>query len=490
MDRRISSRIDQKGQVLLVLIAGFVIAAGVGLGMVYLGGTSTYSELLTNNASKAAALAESGIRVAIPWVMQYKKNGTPLDNLDGKKFALGDVGDGTFSIAIDDTPEYTQIQSTGVVNADTFLETRRLITWKLIQGGNAPPYENKNWTGDSLQTGDGSFATVTVGGDSALRVTGTGTGGSFKQNAIQAFNPQSTSSPDFQGIWQTGGNLLSYRVQVKVLDSPSDNQYMAGISFRVTDATNLTGSLGVSLFRSSRGSEKTYGIPDSLVPQYCWPWWPDFCQYLNNAAILLLWTQTNQGSGGRVPLAYRIVDLGWISLPWFYFSNDLYVVNASDHLLPWVTLLVSVEEKQLETGRVNDIKVYVGNVQTDHGANDTPLDPTDSAVRLKHDRGQIDWPPVDVNQTTTSNDRFTLVQWTAVDNRVQVMGSGKELDGIIRTSLATTSSSSYDTSRPEIALVTFGEDTGPNAFVQHIYFDDFAVDFPFSSGSGSRIVQY
>ncbi len=479
MERRASNLIDQKGQVLLVLIAGFVIAAGVGLGMVYLGGTSTYSELLTNNASKAEALAESGGRVAIPWV---KRNLTDaLANLHGKTFALGD---GTFTISIVDNspPNCTTIQSTGVVSTDTFLETRRLITYLVPKGlGSPPPYENQDWTDDAMDIDsnrqDGEFEIATVDEDSALHVTDVATG-SYKQDAVAGFAPASASSPDFQGIWQTGRNLLSYRTQVKILDSPADSYYMAGISFRVSRLDSLTGSLGVSLFRSYRGGQGTYAIPDSLVPQLC-PW--ILCPYLDYAAILLLWTQTNEGSGGRVPLAYHILDLNWFFI---YFSNDLYVVNDSDHLLPWVTLLVSVEEKELETGRVNDIKVYVGNVETDHGANETPLDPSDPAVRLKHDRGQIDWPPVDVNQTTDANDRFTLVQWTAVDNRVQVLGSGKEQNAVIRTGLATTSPDSY-VDRPEIALVAFG--TRTNA--RHLYFDDFAVDFPFG-GSGSSFVQY
>jgi hypothetical protein len=481
MDWRNSSLANQKGQVLLVLIAGFVIAAGVGLGMVYLSGTSSYSELLTNNAVKAEALAEAGIRVAVPWASRDKENA--LANLNGKTFALED---GTFAVVVDDTPtDHIAIQSTGVVNTGTFLETRRLITYRLPKGGGsaAPTYENQDWTDDAMDINsnrqDGAFEIATVGGDSALHVTDVATG-SYKQDAVAGFAPASDSSPEFQDIWRTGGNLLSYRAQVKIYDNPSDNYYMAGISFRVGRLDQLTGSLGVSLFRSYRGGQGTYAIPDSLVPQ----WWcplPPLCLYLDYAAILLLWTQTNEGSGGRVPLAYHILDLNWF----FYSSNDLYVVDASDHLLPWVTLLVSVEEKQIETQRVNDIKVYVGNVQTDHGANDTPLDPSDSAVRLKHERGQINWPPVDVNQTTTTNDLFTLVQWTAVDNRVQVLGSGKEENGVVRTNLATTSPDSY-VDRPEIALVAFG--TRTNA--RHIYFDDFAVDFPFGGSGSSSFVQY
>ncbi len=86
-------------------------------------------------------------------------------------------------------------------------------------------------------------------------------------------------------------------------------------------------------------------------------------------------------------------------------------------------------------------------------------------------RGEVHWPPDDVNDTAADNDYFTLIQWQAVDSSVELLGSGKELNSIIRTDKFT----SPDTGafglpeNPEIGLHTMG------GITDTIRFDDFAM---------------
>lgn len=115
-----------------------------------------------------------------------------------------------------------------------------------------------------------------------------------------------------------------------------------------------------------------------------------------------------------------------------------------------------------------------------YGDTDTQGTPDD--VALNQDRGKnlrsgdLNWPPASIDDWSSSTDHFTLVQWnsalnTAHDPSLTLMGTGKELNGIIRTNLYVTASSpeTYNTDdHPELGLHAFG-DTAID-----VYFDDFA----------------
>ena len=159
-----------------------------------------------------------------------------------------------------------------------------------------------------------------------------------------------------------------------------------------------------------------------------------------------------------------------------WYIDDVTVTTQS---VEWPTLLLRIGEKEADSGRfsgqkVNDIQVFIGDVNA-HGTPGTnPLDTN----RKANPRDQVSWPPDDVADTDATNDSFTLVQWDAnVDSSVDRMGTGSELNTIIRSnSLTTPSSGSF--AQDEIALHTWGWDS------EGIYFDDFAIQIAGSSSSG------
>ena len=133
----------------------------------------------------------------------------------------------------------------------------------------------------------------------------------------------------------------------------------------------------------------------------------------------------------------------------------------------------TIHEKQ------NYIRAYIGD-QEEHGSPGNPLD----RERLASPRGEVNWPPLNVQDTDATNDYFTLIQWNEdVDNSVTRMGSGEEQDAVIRTdTLTTPSSGSFPLDRPELGLHTWGwgsvDGEPTDDVVPNIYFDDFAVRMP------------
>ena len=128
--------------------------------------------------------------------------------------------------------------------------------------------------------------------------------------------------------------------------------------------------------------------------------------------------------------------------------------------------------------RDNYIRVYYGD-KDGYGAPGTdPLD-YDKHGNL---RGELHWPPDEVDDTDINNDYFTLVGWdtdnTDLDsvNGEGIFGTGKELDAIIRLNALTTSTGTFTDT--EIGLHTFGINS------TSVYFDDFGLqtDVPTSEG--------
>lgn len=145
-------------------------------------------------------------------------------------------------------------------------------------------------------------------------------------------------------------------------------------------------------------------------------------------------------------------------------------------------------------GKQNYIRAWIGDRQAHGTANDNPLD----GQRLANPRGEIHWPPHDVDDTGPSNDYFTLIQWEAdLDGSVVRLGAGKEQDAVIRTSTLTTpAGGSFPPDRPELGLHTWGwgsVDGDPTwGELPDIYFDDFGVRIegvPGASGGFAPAIQ-
>jgi hypothetical protein len=131
--------------------------------------------------------------------------------------------------------------------------------------------------------------------------------------------------------------------------------------------------------------------------------------------------------------------------------------------------------------RDNYIKVYFG----DASGNGTPNDvPTDDQI-IGNPRGDVNWPPDNAGDTAAANDFLQLVQWDVVNLGASgdpaLMGTGEELNAIIRSNTFATCSSCVF-SEPELGLHTIGN-SSPN-----IYFDDFAIQTETTTGGGTGFV--
>jgi prepilin-type N-terminal cleavage/methylation domain-containing protein len=178
----------------------------------------------------------------------------------------------------------------------------------------------------------------------------------------------------------------------------------------------------------------------------------------------------------NVKIRFRLITDGSGTRDGWYIDD----VSVSEERVDWPTLMVRLEERVPSSGRfagqkVNDIRVFIGDTGAHGTANDDPLDNN----RLANPRDQVNWPPDGVDETAADNDYFTLVQWNAnLDGSVDRLGSGKELNAIIRSnSLTTPSSGSFTLA--ELGLHTWGWSS------TDVSFDDFAVQLEGSAGGST-----
>jgi type II secretory pathway pseudopilin PulG len=119
---------NQSGFVLIGLIITMIIIAVLGAALVHFTTTSTFSELFTNRQQRAYYVAESGGRYAIPQIKSDLVQATT--DLHGKTFTLNN-GD-KFVLSIDNTdPEFTHLESEGIVHEGDWLEVREKITYEI-----------------------------------------------------------------------------------------------------------------------------------------------------------------------------------------------------------------------------------------------------------------------------------------------------------------------------------------------------------------------
>ena len=116
--------------------------------------------------------------------------------------------------------------------------------------------------------------------------------------------------------------------------------------------------------------------------------------------------------------------------------------------------------------------MFIGDVSPHGTAGTDPLDNN----RKANPRGSVNWPPDDVADTDSTNDYYTLVQWnSSIDSSVDRLGTGNELNTIIRSNALTTPLSGSFT-QDEVALHTWGWTS------TSVFFDDFAIQLAATSG--------
>jgi hypothetical protein len=179
---------DKKGSVLITLIVAIVIMAVLGLGIYTMYSSSSFSELLSNRDDNAYQLAKAGIRYAV------NTNGTILGDFfmpdSSHKFNLARNGQ--------------VITSTGIVNAGTFLEARRVLTYTLtgVTDPRIPTLPIQNQTAGTTGSIANNGTTITLGGSSSPGV-------SQSFGAIW-YNGNNTNANCSSGACSFGNGLRAY----------------------------------------------------------------------------------------------------------------------------------------------------------------------------------------------------------------------------------------------------------------------------------------
>jgi len=117
----------QAGAAIIVIIVAMTVVAILGAGMLSLFSSSIFSELFINNREKAYYLAQSGRNYATMIINNLPAGDrVAIDTaLHGKTFTLSDGNKFYLSSSTDDKRSY--LESTGIVNEGTALETKQKI---------------------------------------------------------------------------------------------------------------------------------------------------------------------------------------------------------------------------------------------------------------------------------------------------------------------------------------------------------------------------
>ncbi len=287
--------------------------------------------------------------------------------------------------------KYLELHSTGTVGSGIML-TNRMVNYRgpisstaTDQGGGGQPEQILDLAAIAAASGatsTGQFGIVSLGGDTALKVTQTTSGsGQGNQPSTEAYVtlPSGTSNPLYQS-WNAAGNYLSYDVQVKIAtgDWSTDHfinkpdTYSAGVLFRATPLSNQSTYYGLSYMRSfiDPNSSTTDGIADTLTPppsgsytvwssgnnyavgdivSYSGVYYRCIAVHTSNnpnrppsanwdpykRAMIVLWTRNgNAGNGDDNWLAYKTLDEGGAD----------FVLDSSAHIKDWSTIMARVVE--------------------------------------------------------------------------------------------------------------------------------------------------
>jgi Tfp pilus assembly protein PilV len=395
---------------------------------------------------------------------------------------------------------------------------------EIVPGGEVPNVNIESLLSGTFTDGTslGQFASVDVDGDDAVTATDV-TGGNGNQPRIEAYLGLTSDTPNpFYQYWNST-HFLSYEGQVKIAigNKPTFSNppslYMAGLLFRGTGTSTSTTSYGISFVRTRTGrGHSSDGIPDSIVPPG-----------QTYTPMLVFWDRSGRGSSDDIWLAYKNIN-----------PSDP-VLSSGTYLKPWSSLLVRIIEapsidisdaSSITTGdtitsgnisasvarkigkatggsvllltntsgkfstgdtiqggvitNVSDRDNYIWVMYADtsnHGtANNSALDYSN---RLGTARANYSWPINNIQEWDSANDYFTLVQWNenlniSQDPYLERLGTGKELNCILRTNKYVTSSSAWESERWELGINTLGDSA------TQTYFDDFNARI-FSAGAGS-----
>jgi hypothetical protein len=344
---QIQTRADAGG-VLVAIIIGLLGATVLGAGALTMATSARYERVTAGLSARAFYLAESGgsyvkaVRRANPNALP---NGT-FTLANGDQFVISTATNGSLLL----------VQSTGVVNPNSRIETRRRITVELlpnVAGGPLPVgfdlnddggFDSENW--GAVGVDPTIRDTGPSGGQPALDLRG--------QEGLLYLQWQNNPQLDLSASWALNGGLLGYDLQTKIKAFDTGGQqaysyhYMLGLSFRLNPDSN--NCYGISFFRSAAG--RGGGRPPDWVEDL-----PTSFQNLRGTNVyLVLWYR----SGGT----FQLINHRRLTTA----DGLVEIRDGTQELKDYSTMLLQLREEYTGgTNRINRISAYIA------GTNRYPL---------------------------------------------------------------------------------------------------------------------
>lgn len=436
---------NNKGSMLIGLIAAITIIGIMSAGTMYFTSGSIQTGLFSSAHSRAYYLAESGINYAklnVANNITYTAS-TQFNLADGDAFIIRTMVDPADA-------SRTIIYSTGIANPGSWFESKYDLTSNFSKSGggdltdivgltvpdeNGNPVLNPIWTvtgGPKIKYGKGK-GFGNGNGNLGLQGNKGGTKGKGK-NQIQLYYPillslgwwkTTPDNPDLAQAWTDNNDLLSYEAQVKIkleITGGQGDHFMHGISFRLSPQNSDW---------AKWGTLRSYGISYFKSKNSTWPFsnvlLNGFNGIMNNSVYIVLWEKRDSSQN------LFLIDYKKLT------TSDG-VLDGSD-LKDWSTIFLKLEEKLDGPGgtRQNHISGFI------QGTSTIPL-------------GTIDW----------VYGNYKIVQWN--NNNPQP---------VLDNSLITTN---FSTIKPnEIGLHAFYDSNASNKQ----YFADFSLKLAASGASSS-----
>lgn len=424
----------KKGSVLVVVIIAMMAVTLLGTAILSMATSSRYEYLNLGITNRAYYLAESGASY-VRAIRAVDRNVMPSGTYT---FENGDQ----FVVVTSTNGGLVYVESTGIVNPGTHLESRQLVHFVINERG---AFSDQLPLGFDFDD-DGDFdedlwSSVNLD----PRITDTGPSGGqtaldLKGEEGQIYLTwQNNPDLDFTRVWGFNHGLLNYDVQVKIQPFETGNQqayskhYMLGISFRLHPDTNRC--YGLSYFRS-------WPEPPNQTPDWVNALPASFQNLRGTNLYAVLWYRL----GSYVELLnYRQLTPAHGVLVW---RDDQY------ELADYATLLLQLDEHFASPGvRENLIAAYI------QGPSVYPLWPDGSSTNSLWQEETSVFPAQLVWQDGTQ---------TNIDDRI--------------------TSADFNIIKPsEVGIHVFYDQTGANKK----FFDDFALRMEgFAASSGGVQIQY
>jgi len=325
---------NQRGNVLLFVIAGIAMIASIAMGMFYMTSTASLGQAGGSGMNRAYYLALAGKDYALAkWNIRANWNSIEFSLSNAESFLVSYSGE--------------IITSTGIVNKNTPFEARKTIIARSpspVRKHFLDTFENlTNWAMGAGAGEVGGHEIAPVSGDNALHVLSSASAfGSYGVWSFLQLNA-AVAGVDFSTSWLDAGRCLSHDLQVKI----TNNQpyYVAGLIFKAAGVGNNREFYGVSYMRTKQKKvcywwgcqwERDDNIPSEIKPStggsdgiFTEP-----LEYLDSThrysrPAIVLWKK--QGS-----------DLSWLA--YRLLTSTDYVVDANNLLVDWSNIQVRLIE--------------------------------------------------------------------------------------------------------------------------------------------------